>query len=100
VEPPEETATMTENDLVFGAWAFDRCPCCLKLYSFELRRYCSQCAGAACPACAVRAGAEWLCKNCHAGGDAPVPEHRDRLTELRALRTRRRAVEPDDSRRP
>ena len=91
---------MTEGDLVFGAWAFDRCPCCLELYSFELRRYCAHCAGAACPACAVRAGTEWLCKPCQASRDPPVREHVDRLTELRALRTRRRAAEPGDPHRP
>ena len=91
---------MNESDLVFGAWAFDRCPCCLKLYSFELRRYCARCAGAACPACAVQLAAEWLCKACHASEVAPVPAHRDRLVELRALRTKRRAVESGDPDRP
>jgi len=55
---------MTDSELLFGAWAFDRCRCCLNLYQFELRRYCRRCGDAACYSCTTQVGPDWVCATC------------------------------------
>lgn len=79
---------MTKSELLFGAWAFDRCGCCMRLFSYELRRSCADCAGATCPSCAAFVDSKWVCATCRAAAAAPPPPQPEQRSPLQGAESK------------